>query len=258
MVIAHIRRIRTQRIHAYQAAFLIMAGIGIYLVRPASTYLWDHISALAFITYPQRFLGLVMFCLSVSAGLVAGLFTKRLSWIAIGMITVIILFEYPFVNLNYVRDSAESLSVRILDTTDVWGEFMPKAMPPDFIPNGRLRAQQPMITLTPPGPSPTCTQTSQSITCPVHTSSPATVRFRQFYFPGWTAHADTDSLPVTMHTDGTILVFLNKPTETVSITFIKTPLRVFSNFLSVIFLGLYILLGIQTVYTRIQKKPISS
>lgn len=253
LCIADFRRVVADRIRAYRLIFLGMAGFAIFLLRPLSTVLWDHIPFLAFITYPQRFLGLMAFSVSVLAGLLAAGTTKRHPWIAIVMISGLILFDYPFVNLNSVRDSAESLSVRTLDTTDVWGEFMPKDMPKDFIINGRVYAQQPIVTVTPPNTiSPQCSQTSVSITCRINSTRPVAVRFRQFYFPGWTAYADTDSIPINKHTDGTILLSLPKPTQTVRIVFIQTRLRVFSKFLTIIFAGWYIVLGVKTLYTYIR------
>lgn len=257
--IVHFRRIFNNRIRAYQLMFLGMAGFSLFLLRPASTALWEHIPFLSFITYPQRFLGLVAFCISVCAGLLIAKVTKRTPWIAAIMIIGVILFEYPFLNLNNVRDSAASLVIRTLDTTDVWGEFMPKDMPPDFIPNGLTNAQQPMITVTPLSTTtPNCTQTSSTVTCRIDSSGGHTnVRFRQFYFPGWTAYADTESIPVAMNTDGTILLTLTKPAQIVQIVFTQTPLRKFYTFLSVIFAGLYIFLGGKTVYTHIRKKKLT-
>ncbi len=255
LCIADFRRIVADRIRAYRLIFLGMAGFAIFLLRPLSTVLWDHIPFLAFITYPQRFLGLMAFSVSVLAGLLAAGTTKRRPWIAIVMISGLILFDYPFVNLNSVRDSEASLSVRTLDTTDVWGEFTPKDMPADFISNGLVYAQQPIVNVTPPSTiSRTCQQASASITCRVNTMRSAKVRFRQFYFPGWTAYADAVSLPVTKHADGTIALSLPKPTQTVRIVFTQTPLRKFSIFLSVIFASLYIILSVKTMYTYIRRK----
>lgn len=250
ILITHIQAIRTQRIRAYQTALLIMTGFGIYLLRPASTYVWDHINVLTFITYPQRFLGLVMFCLSVCAGLLSAPLVKRIPWIAIIMIAAFILFAYPFVNLNYVRDSEASLSVRTLDTTDVWGEFMPKDMPKDFIQNGLLNSKQPIIT----GATGECIQTSVSVSCIVDTKSVATIRFRQFYFPGWTAYADSTPIPIEKNADGTILLQLTKPAHSVRIVFTQTPLRKFSLFLSFIFSSLYLFLLGKIIYTYFRKK----
>lgn len=253
--LVHMRRVLKDRIRLYQLVFLELAGVAIYLVRPASTFLWEHNTFLSFITYPQRFMGLLIFCLSVCAGLLLSKTNRYTATIAVIMIVGIVTINYQFVNLNNVRDTKTSLAVHTPDTTDVWGEFMPKDMPKDFIPNGRVYAQQPIITITPPSTiSPTCQQTSVSITCHINTTRPVAVRFRQFYFPGWTAYADSNSIPVTKRTDGTIALSLPKPTQTVRIAFTKTPLRVFSEFLTFGFTGWYIVLGVKTIYTYIRRK----
>lgn len=255
LIIKDLRRLFSGRNRLYLPIFLFMAGLGIFLLRPASTVLWDHLPMLSFITYPQRFLGLTAFSLSVCAGLLAAKFTKRGPWISVIMITSVIIFEYPFINLNYVRDSAASMMVTTPDTTDVWGEFMPKDIPEDFITNHLMYAEQPLVTVIPPvTTTPQCVQTSASISCEINLKEPATIRFRQFYFPGWTGSVDNKRVPVTMHTDGTVLLSLKQPAHTVKIEFTKTPLRLFSEFLSFIFIVLYILLGIKTIYTYSRKK----
>ena len=252
LCIKDIRHGVSDRIRAYRLVFLGMAVAAIFLLRPASTFLWDRIPLLAFITYPQRFLGLMAFCISVCAGLLVSAIPKRSTWIAILMIAVIILFEYPLVNLNDVFDNEQSLSVKILDTTDVWGEFMPKDIPKDFIQNGSVYGLQPMIM----GASGQCTQTSTSVLCTVNTKSSATIRFRQFYFPGWIARADAKIIPITKQADGTIGLYLPEPTQVVKIEFTRTPLRKFSLFLSFIFTCWYILLFSKTLYTHGRKKTI--
>lgn len=256
LAMRNLRHSFSNRIHSYRILFLLMAGLAITLVRPVSTILWDHIPLLSTIGYPQRFLGLMIFCVSVLAGLLTHTWSKRWSWvIPISMIGAIILLDFPFITLNTVRDTEKTLTVEVPDTTDVWGEFMPIDMPKDFITNGLVYAQQPIVTISPPSTiTPTCQQTSVSITCLINTTQPAVVRLRQFYFPGWTAYADGVSLPATKHTDGTILLSFPKPTQTVEIAFTKTPLRIFSEFLTVIFTGLYIVLGVKTIYTYIRRK----
>lgn len=256
LIIYDLRQILTSRIRSYRVIFFGMAALSILLLRPASTVFWEHVPLLTTIEFPQRFLGLMTFCICVLAGLLAQTRSKRRTWIiSTFMIASIIFLDYPFITLNYVRDTKEMLTIRQFDTTDVWGEFMPKDMPKDFIANGRAYAQQPIVTITPSGTiPPKCEQTSISMTCRINTTQPIAVRFRQFYFPGWTAYADTTAIPIKKNTDGTILLSLPKPTQTVRIVFKKTPLRVFSEFLTVIFAGWYIVLGIKTIYTYIRRK----
>ena len=238
----------------YQLLFLGMGIFAVFLLRPASSFLWAHLPLLApTMVFPQRFLGLVMFCGSVLGGLYMYHIHSRHKWTAaIIAMGCIVLVNFPYLHLNKNREQdIARLNAPRLTTTDVWGEFSPKWIPSDFQQKGLLYGQQPMLTVLPPGPSaPLCTQTSRSVTCSIATSGPATVRFRQFYFPGWIAYADAKKIPVTMDTDGTIVLSLTKPTQIIQIEFTQTPLRKFSSILSVLFTGLYIFLFTKTIYTR--------
>ena len=237
-----------------------MGIFAVFLLRPASSFLWAHLPLLApTMVFPQRFLGLVMFCGSVLGGLYMYHIHSRHKWTAaIIAMGCIVLVNFPYLHLNKNREQdIARLNAPRLTTTDVWGEFSPKWIPSDFQQKGLLYGQQPMLTVLPPGPSaPLCTQTSRSVTCSIATSGPATVRFRQFYFPGWIAYADAKKIPVTMDTDGTIVLSLTKPTQIIQIEFTQTPLRKFSSILSVLFTGLYIFLFTKTIYTRFMKRDI--
>jgi hypothetical protein len=243
-------RIKTDRRLQYLLLSLIMAAIGVYTLRPASAPVWAHSAALRFITYPQRFLGLTAFSLSLCAALLAHRWARLRHWVGFLMIGFVILFEFPYLTLNVVRDSVSSMTPKSFDTTDVWGEFMPKQMPADFIANGNLYATQPIITIVPaPQQPPSCTTTAIAVSCRIHTDSPVTIRFRQFNFPGWRAKVDGNVVPHTTNADGTIAIMAAHPINAVEIAFGPTPLRTFSAILSLIVLAWYVFLAGKTIYT---------
>lgn len=245
-------------INVYQLLFIGMGIVAVFLLRPLSSYLWAYLPLLSpTMVFPQRFLGLVMFCGSVLGGLYISHVNQRHKWIvAILFIACIMLLDYPYLTLNKNREpDLLRLNNPVLTTTDVWGEFSPKWIPSDFQTNGPLYSKQPMLTITPAQlNTPVCTQTSISVTCNVETAGSATIRIRQFYFLGWIAYADGKEIPISKNSDGTIGLILTRPTEIIRIIFTHTPLQKFSLFLSISFTSLLLLLGGKTVYTRIRKK----
>ncbi|MBI4065011.1 hypothetical protein HY409_01410 [Candidatus Gottesmanbacteria bacterium] len=242
-------------IHIYQLLFLCMGLFGVFLLRPASSYLWAHLPLLApTMVFPQRFLGLVMFCGSTLAGLYISRMHPRHTWtVAMLSIACIMLMNYPYFTLNKNREpNLDRLNAPVLTTTDVWGEFSPKWIPSDFAQRGLDYAKQPLTT-----PQYPCQQTSTTIRCQVNTNSAGTIRFRQFYFPGWIAYADDQEIPVMKNADGTIGLTLTHPTQTVRIVFSQTPVRQCSLFLSMIVTSLFVCFGGKTVYTHIKNKIIN-
>lgn len=249
------RAVRTQ-LFEYQVLFGSIALIAIMLTRPISTVLWDHIPLLASVGYPQRFLSLMTFCVCTLAAILTQYITRRSTWIPMFiMVSLIIVCDIPFLTLNTTPNNNPVSSFLTLDTTDVWGEFMPKDIPKDFNRENRLifdtYAKQPMLTVTPPGTSlPTCIQMSTSVTCTINSVMKSRVRFRQFFFPGWRAFADLKPVPITKNSDGTISVKLPKPAASVRIEFTHTPVRKFTALLSLVFISVYMYLFFKTIYTR--------
>jgi len=257
-LVIHSRKLT--RMHVFALLFLGMGIFGVFLLRPASALLWAYLPLLApTMVFPQRFLGLIMFCGSVLGGLYISRLNKRHVWTgAILSIVTIMFLNYPYLTLNKYREpDLAKLNNPVLTTTDVWGEFSPKWIPADFQLHGPMLAKHPIITITPVQPKePLCTQTSVSITCVVDTKGAATIGIRQFYFPGWVATADGIDHPITKNTDGTMNLVLTGPTQTIRLVFGQTPARKFSLILSAVCTVLYLFFGAKAVYTHMRKKHI--
>lgn len=261
-LIGNIRNSQMAKIRPYQVLFLFMGIFAIFLLHKSSTALWQNLPMLApVMEYPQRFMALAVFCTSLLVGLFVYSWKKGTSvLLALVCIFIIIVFDYPFLFLNTLREpNLKELNTPVLTTTDVWGEFSPKDIPQDFQKNGIFFIHEPMITVTPPGKtSPNCSQTSISISCSVHTAGPATIRFRQFYFPGWTAWADNKKIPVGKRSDGTIELSVPGPTSAVRITYEGTLLQKCAKLLSLGFFGVYVFFLINIVSGYRKKKHGSS
>lgn len=256
-LIASIRNSWTTR-RSYQAIFLCMGIFAVFLMRPASVFLWAHVPMLApTIDFPQRFLGLTMFCGSVLAGLWVSNTPKRYVWTTSALFVAAIVFTgIPHLTLNpHYEPDLNILNHPVLTTTDVWGEFSPNGMPDDFRQNGDIYALQPMITVVPqPSTKSVCIQTSIRITCHVNTEGPSKIRVRQFDFPGWEAYADAIRVPIVRQPDGTIGLSVPKPIQTVELRFTGTLLDNAARYISILGIIVYLSLVIKTFYTGLKKK----
>ena len=111
-------------INVYQLLFVGMGILAVFLLRPSSSYLWAYLPLLApTMVFPQRFLGLVMFCGSVLGGLYISRFHKRHTWIAaILAIACIMLLDYPYLTLNKNREPDLLNSTILYSPRQTYGE----------------------------------------------------------------------------------------------------------------------------------------
>lgn len=237
-----------------QFIFLSVGTLAVFLMRPSSIPLWEHLPLLSpTINFPQRFLALTGFCGSV----LAALFIQKYKESAVLLSVIVITLGVPFITLNPNREpNLNLLNHPVLTTTDVWGEFRPKNTPLDIKENYSVYANLPMIAVSPaPQQPPVCTQTSITVNCAVSTDAPSTITVRQFFFPGWTASADGKPVPVRLGRYGLIELSVPNATDTVSVRYKGTPVANTAKFISLGFICCYLLLVIQTIYTGRRRNP---
>lgn len=114
--------------------FLTLFVLGwayIFLTHNKSTFIWEHMPFMAYIQFPWRFLGMVVFCFSLAAGLVANLFDKFKIWIVIGICALAIGLNFSFfrediwykVNDSYYLTGVEWIRQRTASIGDFWPNF---------------------------------------------------------------------------------------------------------------------------------------
>lgn len=88
--------------------FLILIGwLALFLTHEKSTFIWNHISILAYLQFPWRFLIIATFVFSLACGVLAQIFTKKV-WVLVVTIFLFCIFFYS----SYFRPS------KWLDITD--------------------------------------------------------------------------------------------------------------------------------------------
>jgi len=231
--------------------FLIVSLGALFLLTSNSHIFWDRISFLRMFVYPQRFLGLATFTISIVAALtLSGLANKKTykAIFSVAFVTVIF-FNAPSIMLNRKPQpvNLQQFNTPLLNTTDMTAEFMPNTIPKDFMWNIGRYEQVPLLSvLSGQATVKHCIQTSSTISCVIETKTPASFRLRQFYFPGWSVFGDNKELPLRMdQAVGTLVFDVPANTTTITARFGNTPLRTIANsltFLSVIVYCVFLLL----------------
>ena len=114
--------------------FLILFILGwfyIFLTHNKSTPIWEHLPFMAYIQFPWRFLGMVVFCFSLASGLIAVLFEKWKIWIAVLICAVAIVLNTPFfrpdiwykVGDTHYTTGTEWVRQRTASIGDFWPNF---------------------------------------------------------------------------------------------------------------------------------------
>lgn len=113
--------------------FLMMLGISVFLMTGFSAPLWKAVNPVQMVLYPWRFLSLAVFAAAILVTVAVSLFPKK-------YFVVFLLFVLFYANRNYLQvsvlfDKNDDYYASYRGTTDVQGEFLPKAVDLSVIKN---------------------------------------------------------------------------------------------------------------------------
>lgn len=115
-------------------SFLLLMGLGLFfllLTHNKSAPLWEALPFMAYIQFPWRFLGVALFCFSLSSGALAGLFEKKELLITLGVIILAGGLNFSFfkediwynVGDSYFFEGPEWNRQRTASIGDFWPNF---------------------------------------------------------------------------------------------------------------------------------------
>jgi hypothetical protein len=226
--------------------FSALTMLGAFLMHPAAQWVWDNVYLLRITLFPFRLLGPVSLFIAICAGsLFAEPFWKgwRGNWAYLTAALALVLNGLPYASPVFeavvaqptLQDVANfELPPDFIGTTTV-GEYLPRTvqtLPADVTERRNLAARTKFlaegaqVTYTPRGPN---TDTFQ-----ITVSQPATFIYQQFYFPGWQATLDGQTVTPRVLDDGRMAVELPAGSHTLSFEFGNTPVRMVGNVLTMI------------------------
>lgn len=227
--------------------FFLVLGIGtLFFATKASSFAWE-ILPISVIQFPFRVLSL--FLLSI-AFLAAWIFERiRTTHKIIGTAFIILLlfpsFSFIFHSEKSIID--DSIFATNEDTTTVQKEYMPvwvKDAPekrPDavLLVDGEAQSNIPIA--------------SSHISTTITTEDTVYITYNQLFFPGWKVFVDGRETKVEYELNNGLIVFpLVSGTHDVMISFSETPVRLFSDILSIVSLFILIVFSFYShrVYER--------
>jgi len=223
--------------------FAVAAALGAFLITPAARWVWDNVYLLRITLFPFRLLGPIsLFIAALAGALFAQLPASRLNnlgLLASAVALVINALPYaspvfePAVAQPTLQDVADfELPPDFIGTTTV-GEYLPRTVQTlpadanerrDLAARTKFVAEGAQVTHTPLG----FNADSFQITSP----QPTTFIYQHFFFPGWQAKLNGQNLTPRVLEDGRMAVDLPTGAHTLTFEFGDTPIRTFSNLLS--------------------------
>lgn len=225
--------------------FYLIALFFLFLTHSKSTFLWQHLPFIAFFQFPWRFLAPVVLCFSfISGGLIPLISVKYKKIVLLALVFIITLINLPYFQediwYSKLSDSQKLTSSEITRQSgaglmDYWPNFG-QSFPDTFAPsvpevtNGHVD----FLNFT--------KNSHQASSIFYVTTDSATINFPIVYFPNWElkldGHLSTYQLDSKL---GLIQGTFTKGQHEILLKFTDTPIRRFSNVLSLLTLLSFII-----------------
>lgn len=237
------------RIFVMTTVFGLISGVCLVLNVPASLILWKTLP-ITFIQFPFRLFSITMISFSlVAAVLTNACKTKRAYLVGV---LLFVLFAAPlFFFLRPIEYSTrdDMYYATNEDSTTVRTEYLPPWVKERSYTKPKTVVEGKGVTYL--------NNTHGVYTFELTGTEARRIRVNILYFPGWTAYANGTMLPVQYsNAKGVMDITVPKNTKIVTLQFKETPVRTFSNALSVIgifLLGVLFIRDGKEVYARYKK-----
>lgn len=245
--------------HAIHAAFFALAAVTLlFMMTPASTFLWEAIPLLPYLQFPWRLLGPTVALLAVLAGVGVDAILRSLShrasnsrmaaalltWSLALILAFVLLLALPLVQVppwpgapwdtSAAGVARVELRGRWLGTTST-ADFVPATV--DVIPDANKQLVQDLLEGAPldrvnratlPDGATVDVRYLTPLHARYHTASPRDFHLRlfQFDFPGWQARVDGQMVSTEVaHPDGFLVVPVPAGEHVVDVEFVETAAR---------------------------------
>lgn len=224
--------------------FAAVAGASIFMTLPASRPVWETVAILQVSEFPWRMLGLANLGLAVLAGAAVRLLPQKIRRpAAVGCVFLQILAVAPLLYpvAGFTRYGNPTLASQIeyerrsqsIGTTTL-GEYLPQTVtqPPATSPmvetylSNRLPDRLDRASLPNAAQAILQEQTAVTHRYRLNSPTPFTLRFFQFYYPGWQARLNGKPVDIRPQANtGLILIDIPAGRHTLTLRFGDTPVR---------------------------------
>lgn len=211
-----------------QVYFLTVTLVTSILLFPLSFIFWKYTPLDKFIQFPFRLISFVIlsssFLISYQLNLLKGK-TKIIP--AVFYLIVILFSAKEFIYPKFYQYYPDSFYSTNQDSTTVKNEYMPKWV--KNLPQG----QQARITvISGNGTVQNQSTNNNKTTFSLYTLEKSLVQFNSVYFPGWVVKVDNKTAVIDYKTNGFIRFFVDRGNRNINIYFTETPLRLFSDLIT--------------------------
>lgn len=213
--------------------FIVLISIGIFalfLTHNKSTPIWEFLSFMKYIQFPWRFLGIAVFAFSLATGFISKLFSKKVAFIQVLLITITIVLNFQF----FKPDIWYKVSDTDLETGSKWKESTFASIN-DYWPRYGNAPSKTAWTESADVKLISKNSSAQIFSVQSHGKE---VEFPIAYFPGWKLSYNGKIYDVNYDSNGLITASLPKEgSDIVTLKFENTPIRTLGNIVSLMSLG---------------------
>lgn len=210
--------------------FVVLSFLSILFSLPLSLSLWKFIPS-SFIQFPFRFLSyLVLSIAFLSAFIISRFSGIKRHIVAVIFITLLSYSSFLYIKPNEFFNKGDSFYSTNEGTTTVKDEYLPKWV--KVKPTEHFKQKAELLSA---GEISNLTYNSKNISFTIASSNNSIVRINTIYYPGWNASIDGEQSIIEYKNKFGVMDFsVPKGQHSVQLSFSETPLRLFSDFLSVV------------------------
>lgn len=217
--------------------FLCIFILSIILMLKISLPFWKVIGDIAIVDFPWRILSLTIFSTSVLAGFVISVVRNKIFKFIIALILIVLAF---YANRNHLRinqslDWPLDFYLKLEKTTNTYDEYIPKWVRTEAIDNFTSKVESSIEKANIDIEKNKSNHLSFSIDAP----SEGIVKINTVYYPGWQVFVNGKSADIK-YDSGLIEFRVGEGRSNVISRFRETPLRQFSNLLTLTTIGFII------------------
>jgi len=225
---------------------IIFIGFYVFLLFKQSGFLWTNLPLLSEINYPWIVLGILGFLISLLAGFFSKNVFGRYLMLIFGIITIFIVLPNakPEKYINY----PDSYYLTNDATTTSSDELMPLWVKKS--PTRRVDEKAEVISGK--GIISEVFSNSKQLDFLVNASTRVDVRINTIYYPGWKIYLDGENVKINYTDDlGVMIIPISSGYHVVGARFGETPLRLVSDILSIVSMGVVVLLIVKRKWYEI-------
>ena len=220
--------------HRLTIMMLILAVLSVYLASSFSAFLWKFLPS-SFVQFPFRFLSLTIPAVSFLAACMVSIFSGKTK-IALSLIVIFLISISAFTYLfpKSYQNFPDTYYSTNQDTTTVKNEYMPKwaAEIPQTMAQAKVENLNGKETIK------LLQATPNKTAFTVFLLAQRVIQVNTLYFPGWYAYVNGNPTEILYNNPmGLINLQLNKGINNVQVVFKETPVRLFSDLISIISVG---------------------